>query len=138
MIWKWYEVTSKRTIFNSLNEYLIIIDIFFFFLQATKHMDLNMLVCANALMSSTIAVFLYCYVGSLTTDQFLRYGDISYESQWYKLPIDLQKFFQLIIVDAQRSLSYHGFGIIDLNLNAFTKIMRTVISYYMMFKRLTK
>lgn len=106
-------------------------------LQATKRLDLNILVFFNALLSSDFAVFLYCYIGSLTTDQFLRYGDISYESGWYRLPIDLQTFIELIIADGQRSLSFHGFNIINLNLNAFTKVMRTVVSYYMMFKSLT-
>lgn len=71
---------------------------------------------------STSIVFMYCYVGSLTTQQFLRYSVVWYEIPWYKLPIDLQKFIPLIIANTQQPLIFQGFAIIKLNLAAFTKV----------------
>lgn len=130
--------------------------------QAMRRQDLGVLLPLIIACTMSIGtVFLYCFFGSLTTDQFLRYAHISYESEWYTLPIELQKFIQLIIADAQRPRIFQGFKIIDLNLLAFTKvsywdsvecglissnfktfpksqIMKTVITYYMMFKRLAK
>lgn len=64
-----------------------------------------------------------CYVGSYTTENFLRFGDASYESMWYKLPTDLQKYVILIIAEAQRPRVFNGFGVIDLNLMAATKVI---------------
>lgn len=91
-------------------------------LQAMKMIDLDMLamIVIGVLMSIS-TVYLYCFIGSLTTDHFFRYGDISYESQWYK-PIDLQKSVQLIIADAQRPIIFHGFHIIELNIPGFTMV----------------
>lgn len=105
--------------------------------------------------TSTGVVFLYCYVGSLTTDQFLRFGNIAYESEWFKMTVEQQKLIQLIIADAQRPLVFHGLQLINLNLEAFGKvnfnprfshwvvftlvrfqIMRTVVSYVMVLRSL--
>lgn len=68
------------------------------------------------------SVLLLCWVGSHITDNFVRIAGISYESLWYKFPIDLQKFMRLIIADAHRPVVFQGLGIIDLNFVAFTKV----------------
>lgn len=123
-------------------------------------MDFSVIKFSVVEFESNCIVFLYCFVGSLTTDQFHRFGDISYEFEWYQLPIDLQKYLTLIIADAQRPQVFTGFNIIDSSLMTFTKvcleqdieesesrllfeskqfdfqITKTVVSYYMMFKRL--
>lgn len=104
--------------------------------QATKKMDQNIFVLINCLISGLVFVFAYCYAGSMTTEQFLRYADVSYGTLWYLLPPDLQRYFAFIIADAQRPLIFDGLRIIDLNLSAFTNILKTVVSYFMMLKRL--
>lgn len=91
-------------------------------------------------------------------NQFHRYGDISYEAQWIKMPIELQKFVQIVIADAQRPLKFTGLNLVDLNLTAFTtvyffyircyqwllcaslcfQVMKAVVTYYMMFRSLAK
>lgn len=91
-------------------------------LQALKRMDLSVIKFSVVEFESNCIIFIYCSVGSLATDQFHRFGDISYEFEWYKLPIDLQKYFTLIIADAQRPRVFTGFNIIDSNLMMFTKV----------------
>lgn len=88
-----------------------------------KQFNLNVSVLLIGVQASAGSVFLYCYVGSLTNYQFFRYGDISYVSDWYRMPTDLQKCIQLMIADAQQSLEYHGLNVIDMNLTAFTKVI---------------
>lgn len=85
-------------------------------------MDLSLVKFIVVIQLSTSIVFSYCYSGSLTTDQFAGHGDIWYDSPWLKLPIELQKYLPIIIGNAQRPKVYDGFGIIDLNLAAFTKV----------------
>lgn len=74
------------------------------------------------LQTGTGAILLYCYIGSLTTESFLRYGDAAYEFDWTKMPIELRTFIQLVICDAQRSLVYIGFNLVDLNLFTFVNV----------------
>lgn len=88
-------------------------------------MDPSILVLIFGASSGTGTTFLYCLIGSWTTEQFLLFGDRSYESEWYKMPIDLQKIVQLMIIDAQQPLVFNGFGIIDLSLMTFIKVHNT-------------
>lgn len=88
-------------------------------------MDLSLIKFVVVVLASNCIVYLYCYVGSLTTDQFLRYGDVAYEFPWYKLPVDVQRNFPLIIANAQRPQCFNGLNIIDLNLVIFIKVRYT-------------
>lgn len=85
-------------------------------------MDMGILVGILTIVTGTGNIFLYCFVGSLTTTMFRRYADLSYESLWYKFPVDLQKYSLLIIVDAQRPRIFDGIGFIELNLIFFMKV----------------
>lgn len=44
-----------------------------------------------------------------------------YDCNWYDLPLDLQKYFIMMIANAQTPVHYHGYGIITLNLETFCK-----------------
>lgn len=41
---------------------------------------------------------------------------------WHELPIHLQKYFILMILNAQRPIHYHGFNLIILNLETFLDV----------------
>lgn len=73
-------------------------------------------------MVSTSLLFWYCYFGKIATDSFEAMSDCLYESDWPSLPIELQKYFIIMIANAQRKVHYHGFGIVKLDLEAFTKV----------------
>lgn len=88
-------------------------------------MDKEIIIASIGICMSSGNIFLYCYVGSTTTDNFLQYADTTYESLWYKFPVDLQKYLRLIIADAQHRRVFKGLGIIDLNLIVFAGVMRT-------------
>lgn len=83
---------------------------------------------------------------------------------WYKMPVNLQKYFILMIANAQRPVYYHGFKLIVLSLETFLDVnisiylhfyhkkmkkknscnlffsfqmIRKVFTYYMLFKTIT-
>lgn len=64
-------------------------------------------------------LYLYCYFGGRSTLDTISYGDLLYESKWFRLPTKLEKYFTFMIANAQRPLHYHGFQIARLNLNTF-------------------
>lgn len=86
---------------------------------------------------STGPVFFYCLFGAFTTDIFLSFANLAYESTWYKFPNDLQKYIRMIVAeaDAQRERYYHGFHMVDLNLLTFGKVMQTAVVHH--FKEIT-
>lgn len=58
----------------------------------------------------------------MATDSFEKMSDCLYESNWQAFPVDLQKYIQLMIQHSQKSIFYHGFGMVKLNLMTFTEV----------------
>lgn len=94
--------------------------------QVIMDADFKVLLVSLAVFLSTGVVFIYCFMGTFTTDQFLLYADISYESSWYKFPVKLQRYYVLILADSQRPRSFDGWGLIELTLVTFTKVLQII------------
>lgn len=92
------------------------------FSQVIMKADFKVLLVSLAVFLSTGVVFIYCFMGTFTTEQFLLYADISYESMWYKFPVKLQKYLALILADSQRPRYFDGLNLIELSLVTFTKV----------------
>lgn len=83
---------------------------------------MRIFIAVISMLTSAGNIFLYSYVGTLSTAQFLRFSDVVYESLWYKFPVELQKYLRLIIANAHRRQAFDGFGVMELNLETFTKV----------------
>lgn len=91
-------------------------------------MSSNIAILLLGVPFSTGIVYLFCVIGSYTTNNFAGFADASYESLWHKFPVDLQKYLQMIIADGQRPMVFQGLGIVDLNLMAFTQVAMRVLN----------
>lgn len=49
-------------------------------------------------------------------------SDLLFESEWHRIPVNLQKYVILMIADMQRPVFYHGFRIAVLDLETFAKV----------------
>lgn len=58
----------------------------------------------------------------MTTESYEKMAERVLESNWYRLNLNLQKDFIVIIANMQRPLCYHGYGVITLNLETFGKV----------------
>lgn len=87
-----------------------------------KHIDKNVLTILAATTVSSSNLFIYCYFGKLATESYQNMADCLYESNWWELPVELQKYFLLMNVNMQRLLFYHGFEVAVLNLETFSKV----------------
>lgn len=63
------------------------------------------------MISWLILFFLVCDFGEEVTNQLTSISDSFYEILWYQLPIDLQKYFILSILNAETSVHLEGFGL---------------------------
>lgn len=121
-------------------------------------MNFGVFVLLAGIANSTLNLFLYCFFGGFASDNFNKMATKLYKSDWLELPINLQKYFILMIGNVQKPLYYHGFGIVILNLETFTKVswiwkhfewiqmnffqnsfqfLRSIYTCYMMFKAMT-
>lgn len=67
-------------------------------------------------------LFFYCYFGQTAHDTFTNLSDIFFDANWIVLPEDLQRYFIMLIENAQIPFYYHGFNILYLNLNVFLMV----------------
>lgn len=127
--------------------------------QQMHNPDFNLIIIFMALVVSVANFIIYCFFGKLSTESFANMSIALFEANWQMLPIKLQKFFIMMIANAQRPLYYHGFNVAILNLETFTKVrifficsfsdlfiifvqftqlLKTVFTYYMLFKTLAE
>lgn len=96
-----------------------------FFFQQSKRIDFDICILAEVVSVSVFNLFIYCYLGRVATESFLKMSECSYESNWQRLPVKLQKYFIVMIANMQQPLYYHGFSVAVLNLETFNKVRLT-------------
>lgn len=64
----------------------------------------------------------FCYYGVLASESFEQMADSLFESNWLELPVELQKYFVIMIANMQNPLFYNGFGVFDVNLTSFISV----------------
>lgn len=84
--------------------------------------DISIFVIAICVDSSN--PFLYCYFGQLATESYANVGQRLFESDWQRLPVNLQKYLLLMIQNMQKPLCYKGFGVIVLDLQTFIGVSK--------------
>lgn len=68
-------------------------------------------------------LFCFCYFGALATNSFECMSKSIYsEINWHELPLEIQKHIILMLGNMQRSLYYHGFDVVTLDLNTFVRV----------------
>lgn len=90
---------------------------------------------AFVLMSYAVALglanlYLYCYFGKITTDNYSNFANEMYKSNWIDLPIELRKSFALMISYAQIPVVYHGYNVVNLDLVLFAKVCINVLIFF--------
>lgn len=74
-------------------------------------------------LNGLLNLFIYCYFAYKPAEYYIRAGDLLYDVDWIKLPPNLQKYFILMIQDAQIPIFYHGFHIIDMHFETFVQVI---------------
>lgn len=92
-------------------------------LRVTSNMFTVVLITI-AMMFSGLNLFVYSYFGHEANENHMEISDCFYQSDWYNLPLYLEKYFVIIIANAQRPLYYHGFGVAFINLNTFIRVTK--------------
>lgn len=111
----------NSTVFNYF-EKTVYIHFLYAFSQAIKHPDLNFYMVLMSLLVSGANLFCYCFYGKRSSNDFGQMVHFLYESNWNEQPVKLQKFYKMMIANAQRPIFYHGMHIVHLNLETFLKV----------------
>lgn len=88
--------------------------------QQLKHINFEITLILIAAFLSTANLYFYCYFGKIASESYEQMGDCLFFSNWVELPLELQKYFIVMIGNTQRPLYYHGFGIANMKLETFS------------------
>lgn len=66
----------------------------------------------------------------MSTESYFGMAECLYETNWNELPIDQQKYFIIMIQNAQQPLYYHGYGMVILKLETFCKVNENFGYFY--------
>lgn len=84
-------------------------------------MNTNILALSTAAALGLANLFVYCYFGEMTIDGFENMVRDIWDTNWHELPIELQKYYIMMIQNMQRPHCHHydGFGLATLDMHTF-------------------
>lgn len=71
-------------------------------------------------------VFIYCHLSSRTSNQLIAFGDVAFQSCWYKYPIELRKYLTLTIARGQVRFNFSGLNIFYCNTATFATVRKHI------------
>lgn len=66
--------------------------------------------------------YLCCRYATFTVDRISSLGDVVYDLNWYEYPIELRKYFVLIIARSHTPIEFTGLGLIYCTLYSFGRV----------------
>lgn len=94
------------------------------FQQLQNGAGYGIIIVISTLVVGSSNLFLFCYFGKSATDSFHNISNILFESNWPDIPVHLQRYFILLILNTNKPPKYHGFGIVDLDLETFQRVKK--------------
>lgn len=90
--------------------------------QGIRHPNLNICLIFFGFTVACLNLFLYCHFGKRTTDEYAGLANDLFDSNWFELPVQLQKYFPRMISNAHIPLAYNGLHLVYLNLETFLRV----------------
>nr|ALX17416.1 OR6 [Pediculus humanus] len=79
--------------------------------------------------------FFNCFYTSKLVEEFNSIGEAAYATSWYKMDANLQKYFLMIIIQAQKQPKITAGRFILMNLNTFLTMLRNTYSWLMLIRQ---
>lgn len=117
----------SATLFALLLMFSITLAAFMIDLAATNTLDFEFLGTFSSIIVILIQLIIYCHLSENVTNDLAQTGDVFYESQWFPLPVKLQKVYILPILRSQKDFRVTGLGIIECSLRVFASVRLTLL-----------
>lgn len=70
-------------------------------------------------------IFICCFLGKLATESYSKMAVALYNCNWHELTLSEQKYFIVMLGNAQRPLNYTGYGLVTLDLEKFSSVSKS-------------
>lgn len=71
---------------------------------------------------SFVPIFIICELGERLTDHFNEISIGIFQCDWYIFPIDVQKMFLIVLLNAQTPITIRGFGNLNCTRDKFKDV----------------
>lgn len=105
------------------------------FFQNLKHLNLKAIpdlycICVYFF----VFPFIFCHFATNATNRLLSIGDIVYsEIRWYRLPPNLQKYVQFIILRSQVPSNITGLGVVECTMESYATVSKKTVFWRNLF-----
>lgn len=89
-------------------------------------MDLCTTIAILTFFDPAFNLLAFCYLGDQATELMLKTSLNLYSSLWFNLPIDLQKYFTMLIANTRTPLIFSGFGVLNASLKTYVAVSEIV------------
>lgn len=114
---KLIQMCRVKSMFQERNNRSIVIDP-----QAVRHPGLGTVIAVICVCWSSTNTFIYCFFGDLATENVMKIPHCLFTSNWHELSNDSQKFYFMLLANSQRSMFFHGLGIMNSSLESYCKV----------------
>ncbi|XP_071641295.1 uncharacterized protein [Temnothorax longispinosus] len=91
-----------------------------------------------AYITASINIFIFCYIGEILTEECEKIGDITYMTNWYKLPHKTALGLILIIKQSSHIIKITAGKIVLLSISTFGDVIKTSTAYLNFLRTMTK
>lgn len=96
--------------------------LFYHHLQSNHEMDVLLLESIFYWFSTTTLAFILSEFGQRICDAYDEINDAINQTEWYLLPIEMQRMLPIIMMNAQQSLELNFFGSFSCNREQFQRV----------------
>uniref|UniRef100_A0A8D8F636 Odorant receptor coreceptor n=1 Tax=Culex pipiens TaxID=7175 RepID=A0A8D8F636_CULPI len=102
--------------------------------SSTSKVDLNLVSVLIIFWLSLVQTLGFSYLGSELAEEAAAVGRAIYDLAWYEHPVELQRYYRLIIQRTQRPTGITGAKLFIVRRTTFASMMQMSYSYYLVLK----
>ncbi|CAH0398513.1 unnamed protein product [Chilo suppressalis] len=116
--------------FMQLSVSLLIICVTAYQMNAVIGKPMAFIGVAAYLLDMMLQVFLYCYQGSMLSEESIAIADAAYECPWYVMPVPLRRSLLIMMTRTRRVAKFTAEGLTTLSLSCFMGVIKTSYSMF--------
>nr|XP_003700837.1 PREDICTED: odorant receptor 4-like [Megachile rotundata] len=110
----------------------------YYVIMESKSNDItNTVTYAILLTSLTFNIFIFCYIGELVAEQCKKIGEMTYMTEWYRLPGNKKLYCIMIIAMSNSSMKLTAGSMVELSIETFTNVVKTAFAFLNVLRTMT-
>ncbi|XP_017878899.1 odorant receptor 2a-like [Ceratina calcarata] len=102
----------------------------YYVIMETKSNDYtNVVTYVVLLISFTLNIFIFCYIGEIVAEHCRKIGEMSYMIEWYRLPGNKKLCCVMIIAMSNSTTTLTAGKMVELSISTFADVVKTSVAF---------